>query len=166
MRQEIFSIRLPHDALRRLRRMARANKTGTTQLARDWILERLAAEPAARQRSTRVAEPAARYARAHPLPLEAADEIAAVCRRRGVKRLGLFGSAARRDFDRERSDVDVTVEFLEMPSGVLADAYFGLIEDLEDLFGRSVDVVTKSSVENPYLLAAIERDEVILYDAA
>jgi predicted nucleotidyltransferase len=39
------------------------------------------------------------------------EELRALCRRFHVRRLDLFGSAARGDFDPERSDVDFLVEF-------------------------------------------------------
>jgi predicted nucleotidyltransferase len=40
------------------------------------------------------------------------DEIAALCRRFGVQRLDVFGSAARgTDFDPEHSDVDLLVSY-------------------------------------------------------
>ena len=39
------------------------------------------------------------------------EEVAELCRRFHVRRLEVFGSAARGDFDPERSDVDFLVEF-------------------------------------------------------
>jgi hypothetical protein len=160
---DVFSLRLPAGALRRLRALARKAKTGPTQLARTWILERLEDEA-----PTRAAEPAIPYGtRARLLlPQDARGEIASICRRRGVRALALFGSGARGDFDPARSDLDFAVEFLDMPIGLRADAYFGLIEDLELLFGRWVDLAELNAGSNPFLREAIEADLVTLYEAA
>lgn len=89
--------------------------------------------------------------------------LAELCRRYGVRRLFLFGSAARDDFDSTRSDVDLLVEFGPLPRGGYADAYFGLRESLEALLGREVDLVALSAVRNPYVMADIERTRALLY---
>lgn len=78
------------------------------------------------------------------------DEVAALCRDAGARRLDLFGSATRADFDPTASDLDFLVEFDDLPPAEYAGAYFTLKERLESLFGRTVDLVTTSSLENPY----------------
>ena len=88
-----------------------------------------------------------------------------VCRRRGVRRLSLFGSATGDRFDPTQSDVDVLVEFEPMTPAQHAEAYFGLQEDLEALFGASVDVVEPGPIRNPYFRQQIERTRVVLYEA-
>jgi len=88
-----------------------------------------------------------------------------ICSDRRVRRLVLFGSAAREGFDPERSDVDLLVEFEPMPPAEHAEAYFGLQEDLERLLARRVDLVEAVAVRNPYLLESIERANVELYAA-
>ncbi len=54
------------------------------------------------------------------------EEVRALCRRFGVRRLDLFGSAARDDFDPARSDLDFLYELEAKPPGGYADAFFGL----------------------------------------
>lgn len=93
------------------------------------------------------------------------DALEDLCRRYGVRRLFLFGSAVRDDFDPERSDVDLLVEFEAMPAGGYADAYFGLRESLEALLGGDVDLVALPAVRNPYMKADIERTRTLLYAA-
>ena len=91
-------------------------------------------------------------------------QIAELCRRFGVRRLEVFGSAARReDFDPARSDADFLVE-LE-PGGDLSpfDAYFGLKRALEALLGRPVDLVCPSAIINPYLQRSIEQSRELLF---
>lgn len=91
------------------------------------------------------------------------EELRMLCRRFHVRRLDLFGSAARGDFDPERSDVDFLVEFeRDMPFHPF-DAYFGLKEELEELLSRKVDLVMTGTVRNPYRKASIERDRETIY---
>ena len=95
---------------------------------------------------------------------ECQPEIAALCRRYGVQKLELFGSAARGDFDPGRSDVDLFYEFDSNPSS-LSDRFFGLLEDLEQLLGRKVDLVSSLDVRNPYFLQVANRHRITLYAA-
>lgn len=91
-------------------------------------------------------------------------EIAALCRRHHVRRLEVFGSAARGDdFDPARSDVDFLVEFDPASKPGLFDTYFPLKEGLEALLGRPVDLVMDKAIENPYLRASIDRSREPIY---
>ena len=92
-------------------------------------------------------------------------EIDELCRRYGVLRLELFGSAAGARFDPNRSDVDFLVEFKELHDGRYADAYFGLAEALEALLGRAVDLVVASAVTNPYFLEDVASSRTLVYAA-
>lgn len=91
------------------------------------------------------------------------DEVAALCRRTGARRLDVFGSAARGDFDPATSDLDFLVEFDDLPPKAYADAYFALRESLETLFGRPVDLVTAGSIENPFFRERIEAERKSVY---
>lgn len=92
-------------------------------------------------------------------------ELARLCAARRVKRLVLFGSAARGE-TRPSSDVDLLVEFAPMAPRERAEALFGLQEDLERLLGRAVDLVEDEAVLNPYLRRSIEQAHAVLYEAA
>ena len=61
-------------------------------------------------------------------------QVARLCEQYRVQRLDLIGSAASGEFDPSRSDLDFLVEFLPLQPGQHADAYFGLLHGLEDLF--------------------------------
>lgn len=90
--------------------------------------------------------------------------LEALCRRFGVRRLELFGSAVT-GFQRETSDLDFLVEF-EPPIGPgYADRYFGLLESLEALFGRPVDLVVASAIKNPYFRDTVEKTRELIYAA-
>lgn len=72
----------------------------------------------------------------------------------GVRSLGLFGSAVRGDTTAS-SDLDFLVEF-EHPT---FDAYMGLLELLESLFARPVDLVLATTLK-PRLREPILRETV------
>lgn len=86
-----------------------------------------------------------------------------LCRKHSVSRLELFGSAAAGVFDPQSSDLDFLVEFLPLEEGRYADAYFDLLFDLENLFGRAVDLVMPTAIRNPYFLQAVNRHRELLY---
>jgi len=101
-----------------------------------------------------------------PIITENRDKIVELCRQHHVRRLSVFGSAVRDDFDPERSDVDFLVEFepsLEVIS--YAENYFSLIRSLETLVSRRIDLITDKYVKNPYLRRAIEAEQINLYAA-
>jgi len=92
------------------------------------------------------------------------SELENICRRRSVARLEIFGSAAKGESGRG-SDLDFLVEFKELPFGQMADAFFGLQQDLENLFKRRVDLVEEKAVTNPYFIRNIEESRKLLYAA-
>jgi predicted nucleotidyltransferase len=61
----------------------------------------------------------------------------------GVSRIGIFGSVVKGTVT-EDSDLDIVVEF-KRPIGF---KFNRLVEYLENLFGRKVDVVTKDGIKN------------------
>ena len=94
------------------------------------------------------------------------EAIRGLCVKYRVKRLAVFGSAAKGTFDPAKSDVDFVVEFIPQPRAGLRDVYFDLLQDLKDLLGREVDLVERKAVRNPYFLKVLELSEQPLYDAA
>lgn len=99
----------------------------------------------------------------NPVLSERKREVADLCRRFGVGRLDVFGSASRNDFA-ETSDFDFVVQFNDTGTGY-ADRFFDFAEELEELLGRRVDLLTERSIQNPILAAAIARDRKTLYAA-
>jgi predicted nucleotidyltransferase len=75
------------------------------------------------------------------------EALAELCRRYGVERLKVFGSAARGvSFDRNRSDADFLVTFKPSARNDLA-AFADLKNALERLLGRPVDLVERETIE-------------------
>ena len=91
------------------------------------------------------------------------EQVAILCQRTSARQLDAFGSAVRDDFDAETSDLDFLVDFDPLPPAQYADAYFTLKEGLEALFDRSVDLVTLSSLVNPYFRDRIAAERRTVY---
>jgi uncharacterized protein len=101
----------------------------------------------------------------HPLIEHNREAITELCRRHGVRRLDVFGSILREDFDAGRSDVDILVEFDPRVAASFTN-FLNLKEALEALFGRSVDLVELRAVRNRRLRPYIEQGKSPIYDAA
>ena len=92
-------------------------------------------------------------------------DLARLCAKYSVLRLELFGSAVSVDFDPERSDFDFLVEFRRGKEINAADQYFGLLEDLEGLFGRHIDLVEAGAMHNPYFIRRVNESRTLIYAA-
>ncbi len=82
-----------------------------------------------------------------------------------VRPLELFGSAAEGRFREDESDLDFLVEFHKMAPGQHADAYFGLLAALQDLFQRDIDLIEIRAIQNPYFRDSVEQNRTLLYAA-
>nr|WP_219632248.1 nucleotidyltransferase domain-containing protein [Haloechinothrix aidingensis] len=88
-----------------------------------------------------------------------------MCRELRVRRLDVFGSATGESFDEGSSDVDVLVEFDAGHDFDHFGSYFDLKEGLEGILGRPVDVVTSSSLTNPFFRRQLMQTREELYAA-
>ena len=73
-----------------------------------------------------------------------ADDIACFCERWHVTEMSIFGSALRSDFGPD-SDIDVLIEFKN--GKVPGLAFVDMAEEMEQMFGRPVDLVTRFAIE-------------------
>jgi predicted nucleotidyltransferase len=100
-----------------------------------------------------------------PLVTERLPELRALCEKYGVKSLSIFGSAVKGTFDPKKSDLDFVVEFLpETPVGGLRGPYFRLLRELQELFGRNVDLVERKGIDNPYFVKVLEMTQQWIYE--
>ena len=94
------------------------------------------------------------------------EKIYELCRKYKVKTLSVFGSILTDRFNDE-SDVDLLVNFLPYdPDNLEFDYvtnYIDLVESLESLFGRKVDLVVESSLRNQYFIANVNRTKQLIY---
>ena len=101
----------------------------------------------------------------HVLIAQKRANFSRICRKHHVRRLEVFGSAARAtDFDPAMSDADFLVEFEpEAKRGL--QTYFAVKSALESLLQRGVDLVEASAIRNPYLLTGINSSRELVYAA-
>jgi predicted nucleotidyltransferase len=92
------------------------------------------------------------------------EEIEAFCQKWQVRELTLFGSVLRDDF-RPESDIDVLVEFEAEAQHSLFE-FITMQEELEEMFGRTVDLVQKSAVKNPFVRHHIRHNRQVVFHAA
>lgn len=95
------------------------------------------------------------------------NKIKDFCHRWKIKEFALFGSVTREDFDQKESDVDVLITFF--PNHHWAWEIVTMKEELEAIFARSVDLVTKRSIENsinPYRKKNILESYEVIYEQA
>ncbi|HVP08061.1 MAG TPA: nucleotidyltransferase domain-containing protein [Burkholderiales bacterium] len=98
------------------------------------------------------------------LPEIDGQALSRICRKYGVKKMSLFGSAARGEL-RPDSDVDLMVEFKPSSTTTSFDL-IDLQDELSALFGnRKVGITSPDILKNPYRRRTIERDLRTLYAA-
>ncbi len=98
---------------------------------------------------------------------EKLPQLVELCKKYRVERMYLFGSAARDDFDPERSDIDLLFAFSpELTIDEYGENFFELHFALDDLFGREVDLVAEETLSKPRLIESINRDKQLIYEAA
>jgi uncharacterized protein with HEPN domain/predicted nucleotidyltransferase len=97
-----------------------------------------------------------------PMLKEHRVEVDELCRRFGVRRLEVFGSAATGEFRAEESDLDFLVEFADKNVGYFG-SFFDLKESLEALFGRPVDLLFAQEFKNPYFKRSVDQTKMLLY---
>ncbi|MCC8114851.1 MAG: nucleotidyltransferase domain-containing protein [Bacteroidales bacterium] len=91
--------------------------------------------------------------------------IATLCREHKVKYLWVFGSVLTDRFS-DQSDVDILVDFLpfDLKTNSYAKNYFSLINGLENVFNRAIDLVTVSSLRNRLFIDELNRTRLKVYD--
>lgn len=91
-------------------------------------------------------------------------KLEALCRKYGIAKLSLFGSASRGEL-RPESDVDLMVEFLPDSRASLFDFTAMQEEFSEALGGRKVDIATPEILRNPFRRDSIVPDLKLIYEA-
>lgn len=96
----------------------------------------------------------------HRFPLTP-TEIEHFCQRWQIAELALFGSILRSDFT-DTSDIDLLVTFLPEERWSLLDLV-RMKTELEDRIKRSIDLVEKKQLKNPFRRATILQTQHTLY---
>lgn len=95
---------------------------------------------------------------------ETKEQVSELCEKHGVKELYVFGSVLREDFGRH-SDIDMAVVFSRSGVAGSFDQYFDLKAELEQLLGRTVDLVCAASVRNSVFRQELDETKRLIYAA-
>ena len=92
------------------------------------------------------------------------DRIIALCKKYKVKAMWAFGSILTDRFN-DNSDVDLLVIFDKAAIAIadMADKFFDLIDELETLFGRKVDLTDYSAITNKYFREEVDEKKILLW---
>ncbi len=94
------------------------------------------------------------------------DKIIALCRKYKVAKLWVFGSILTPRFN-DNSDVDFSVNFdsetINREGLDWADTFFDFLHELEELFGRRIDLVCDDAVRNPYFRQELDETKQLIY---
>lgn len=102
----------------------------------------------------------------HPLLADNLDRIRALCEAFGVARLEVFGSINTPAFDPARSDVDFLVTYPEgYDYGPWLARHFELRDRLEDVVGRTVDLLINTAFENRFFVRSLNESRRELFAA-
>jgi predicted nucleotidyltransferase len=94
------------------------------------------------------------------------DEILYLCQRYGVRSLAVFGSVLGQDFDPDRGEIDLAVEFAPSVEGATGRRYFDFKADLETLLKCRIDLVELNAMPGSRLRRSIIGAQTLLYDEA
>jgi predicted nucleotidyltransferase len=94
------------------------------------------------------------------------EQLQEICRKNAVAELYVFGSVLTNEFS-EESDLDFAYVLKDDLSPIeYGDNFFTLLEDLENLFDRKIDLVSYRIVKNPIFKQELDRTKKSLYAAA
>jgi len=97
--------------------------------------------------------------------IEKLPHLKELCKRYHVSTMYLFGSAATDAFN-DKSDIDFLISFHNNVSlEEYADNYFDLLFEIEDIFGRKIDLVTEKTLSNPYFIRSVDQTKQLIYAA-
>ena len=91
-------------------------------------------------------------------------KIIDICRNHKVKSLAVFGSVLTDRFN-DKSDIDFLIDFenVSLDSFDYVDNFLSLLASLENLLGRTVDLVVGESMRNKYFIQNVNRTKKVIY---
>ena len=89
-------------------------------------------------------------------------EISKLCENHRVKSLYAFGSVLTDNFNKD-SDIDLIVDFANIPLEDYADNYFDLKFSLQDIFERPIDLLEEKAIKNPYFRQSVNQKRQLIY---
>jgi len=98
--------------------------------------------------------------------LKKVGDFTALCKIHKIKYLYAFGSSVTDRFDYDKSDIDFLVEIDDADPVERGEKLISLWDTFESFFNRKVDLLTDSSIRNPYLRKSIDSTKILIYDGA
>ena len=96
--------------------------------------------------------------------LKQVSSFKTLCQKHNVKYLYAFGSSTTDKFDYDKSDIDLLVEIDDPDPIERGEKLISLWDTFESFFHRKVDLLTDSSIRNPYLRKNIDSTKILIYD--
>jgi predicted nucleotidyltransferase len=93
-------------------------------------------------------------------------EFQLLCKTHNVKYLYAFRSSVTTKFDKNHSDIDLLVDVDSNDPVDRGETLISLWDLFEKFFSRKVDLLTESSIHNPYLRKSIDATKILIYDGA
>ena len=93
------------------------------------------------------------------------NQLIEICKSYDVKRLYAFGSLCTDKFNEETSDIDLIVELDQLDPIKRGEALLSIWDRFEELFGKKVDLLSRTQVRNPYLQEGIDATKQLIYEA-
>ena len=98
--------------------------------------------------------------------LRSSVDFISLCVKHDVKYLYAFGSSVTGRFDYDSSDIDLIVEIDDNDPIERGEKLMSLWDTFETFFHRKVDLLTESSIKNPFLRKNIDSTKVLIYDGS
>lgn len=89
-------------------------------------------------------------------------DIFKLCETHKVKSLYVFGSILTDKYNNE-SDIDLIVDFTNIPVEDYVDNYFDLKFSLQDILKRPIDLVEEKAIKNPYFRQSVNLQRQLVY---
>ena len=95
---------------------------------------------------------------------EKLDDFKDLCGKHKIKYLYAFGSSVTDQFKPQKSDIDLLVQLYETDPMERGEYLISLWDTFESFFHTKVDLLTESSLKNPFLRKSIDSTKVLIYD--
>lgn len=92
------------------------------------------------------------------------EDFNSLCSSHKIKYLYAFGSSVNGNFNSEKSDIDLLIEFSEIDPIEKGETILSIWDSFERFFNRKVDLLTENSIKNPFLRKSIDKTKVLIYD--
>ena len=89
-------------------------------------------------------------------------DIFKLCESHKVRSLYAFGSVLTDNY-RPESDIDLIVDFANIPVEDYADNYFDFKFSLQDILHRPIDLLEEKAIKNPYFRQTINQQKQLVY---